>query len=133
MVTLPGQSHLFIYEPAIADRVAGEVEEFITGSRHEIEADRVLATVMFTDIVESTKRAAEVGHRQWRTLVDEHDRIVREQLALFRGREIKTLGDGFLATFDGPARAVRCASCIIESLYRWVLTCVSDYTQARSN
>ncbi|WP_064737379.1 adenylate/guanylate cyclase domain-containing protein [Bradyrhizobium sp. Ai1a-2] len=117
MVTLPGQNHLFVYEPEMIDRVAGEVEEFLTGSRREIETDRVLATVMFTDIVESTKRAAELGDRQWGTLVDNHDRMVREQLARFRGREIKTLGDGFLATFDGPARAVRCASSIVESLH----------------
>src|SRR5262249_25497749 len=90
---------------------------FLTGSRREIEADRVLATVMFTDIVESTKRAAQLGDRQWRTLVDDHDRMVREQLTRFRGCAIKTLGDGFLATFDGPARAVRCASSIVESVY----------------
>jgi class 3 adenylate cyclase len=108
---------LFVYEPDIIDRIAGEVEEFLTGSRREIEADRVLATVMFTDIVESTKRAAQLGDRQWRTLVDNHDRIVREQLTRFRGREIKNLGDGFLATFEGPARAVRCASSIVESVY----------------
>jgi class 3 adenylate cyclase len=117
MVTLPGQNHIFVYEPEIIDRVAGEVEEFLTGSRREIETDRVLATVMFTDIVESTKRAAELGDRQWRTLVDNHDRMVREQLARFRGREIKSLGDGFLVMFEGPARAVRCASSIVESVY----------------
>jgi class 3 adenylate cyclase len=117
MVTLSGQNHLFIFEPEIIDRITGEVEEFLTGSRHEIETDRALATVMFTDIVESTKRAAELGDRQWRTLVDDHDRMVREQLARFRGCAIKTLGDGFLATFDGPARAVRCASSIVESVY----------------
>jgi class 3 adenylate cyclase len=117
MVTLPGQNHLFIYEPEIIDRITGEVEEFLTGSRREIETDRMLATVMFTDIVESTKRAAELGDRQWHTLVDTHDKMVREQLARFRGHEIKNLGDGFLATFDGPARAVRCASSIVESVY----------------
>jgi class 3 adenylate cyclase/esterase/lipase len=117
MVTLPGQNHLFVYEPEIIDRIAGEAEEFLTGSRREIETDRVLATVMFTDIVESTKRAAQLGDRQWRTLVGNHDRVVREQLARFRGREIKNLGDGFLATFEGPARAVRCASSIVESVY----------------
>jgi class 3 adenylate cyclase len=72
---------------------------------------------MFTDIVQSTNRAAELGDRQWRTLVDNNDRMVREQLARFRGREIKSLGDGFLVTFEGPARAVRCASSIVESVY----------------
>jgi class 3 adenylate cyclase len=117
MVVLPGENHLFAYEPEIIDRIAGEAEEFLTGSRREIEPDRVLATVMFTDIVESTKRAAQLGDRQWRTLVDDHDRMVREQLTRFRGREIKNLGDGFLATFEGPARAVRCASSIVESVY----------------
>ena len=100
MIILPGENHLFAYEPEIIDRIADEAEEFLTGSRREIEPDRVLATVMFTDIVESTKRAAELGDRQWRTLVDDHDRMVREQLARFRGCAIKTLGDGFLATFD---------------------------------
>ena len=117
MVTLPGENHVFVYEPEMIDRIAGEVEEFLTGSRREIETDRVLATVMFTDIVESTKRAAELGDRQWRAVVDNHDRTVREQLARFRGREIKNLGDGFLATFEGPARAVRCASSIVKSVY----------------
>lgn len=117
MVTLPGQNHIFVYEPEIIDRIVGKVEGFLTGSRREIETDRVLATVMFTDIVESTKRAAELGDRQWRTLVDNHDRMVREQLTRFRGREIKNLGDGFLVTFAGPARAVRCASSIVESVY----------------
>lgn len=117
MVTLPGENHVFVYEPEMIDAIVGEVEEFLTGSRREIETDRVLATVMFTDIVESTKRAAELGDRQWRALVDNHDRTVREQLTRFRGREIKNLGDGFLATFEGPARAVRCASSIVESVY----------------
>jgi class 3 adenylate cyclase len=96
-------------------------------SRHETEIDRVLATVMFTDIVDSTKRATELGDHQWRGLVDSHDRMVREQLARFRGREIKTLGDGFLATFDGPARAVR------RLHTRYALTCASDYIRAKSN
>ena len=103
MAILPGQNHLFVYEPEMIDRIAGEAEEFLTGSRREIEADRVLATVMFTDIVESTRRAAQLGDRQWRTLVDDHDRMVREQLTRFRGCAVKTLGDGFLATFDGRA------------------------------
>jgi class 3 adenylate cyclase len=103
-------------EPKIADRVASEVEELATDSRSGAEVDRVLATVMFTDIVESTRRVAELGDRGWRALLDQHDRTVRQQLARFRGREIKTLGDGFLATFDGPARAVRCARAITEAV-----------------
>lgn len=116
MVALSGNDHLFVHEPEVIDRIADEVEEFLTGSRHVVEIDRVLATVVFTDIVDSTKRAAELGDRQWRILVDRHDAIVREQLSRFRGREIKSLGDGFLATFDGPARAVRCAAAITEAV-----------------
>ena len=108
-VELPGNDHGFL---EIADRVADEIEEFLTGTRSEVEIDRVLATVMFTDIVDSTKRAAELGDRQWRVLLDRHDAAVRQQIGRFRGREVKQLGDGFLATFDGPARAVRCAAAI---------------------
>jgi class 3 adenylate cyclase len=99
-----------------SDRIAGEIEEFLTGSRREVEPDRVLATVLFTDIVDSTKRAAELGDRKWRALLNRHDEAVREQLARFRGHEVKNLGDGFLATFDGPARAIRCAAAIAQSV-----------------
>jgi class 3 adenylate cyclase len=113
-VELPGTNHVPIYEGDITDRIVEEVEEFLTGSRSEPVLDRVLATVMFTDIVDSTRRAAELGDRQWRTLLDRHDDTVRQQLDRFRGQEVKNLGDGFLATFDGPARAVRCASSICE-------------------
>ena len=113
---LPGDNHNPLYEPEVADRIVGEVEEFLTGSRHEADPDRVLATVMFTDIVDSTTRAAELGDRQWCALLDRHDEAVRQQLARFRGQEVKNLGDGFMATFDGPARAVRCATAIAQSL-----------------
>ena len=113
---LPGDNHNPLYEPEVADRIVGEVEEFLTGSRHEADPDRVLATVMFTDIVDSTTRAAELGDRQWRALLDRHDEAVRQQFARFRGQEVKNLGDGFMATFDGPARAVRCATAIAQSL-----------------
>jgi class 3 adenylate cyclase len=89
-----------------AEDVAEEVEEFLTGSRHAAELDRVLATVLFTDIVGSTEKASRLGDRAWRELLDEHDGRIRKQLERFRGREIGTSGDGFLATFDGPARAV---------------------------
>ena len=74
----------------------------------------MLATVLFTDIVDSTRRAAEIGDREWHVLLDRHDEVVRHEITRFRGRAIKSLGDGFLATFDGPARAVRCAAAIIE-------------------
>ena len=106
----------FINDPQMVNRIADETEEFLTGSLQDFEADRVLATVMFTDIVNSTRRAAELGDRQWRSLVERHDAVVREQLVRFRGREIKSLGDGFLATFDGPARAVRCATNIAGAM-----------------
>jgi class 3 adenylate cyclase len=119
-VELPGADHL----PMVgdSDRIIGEVEEFLTGSRSEVDVDRVLATVLFTDIVDSTKRAAELGDRQWRTLLDRHDAAVRTQIGRFRGHEVKSLGDGFLATFDGPARAVRCAAAIAGSVQPLGLT-----------
>jgi len=94
-------------------RIGGE---FLTGSRDEVEVDRVLATVLFTDIVDSTKRAVEIGDREWRALRGRHDDAVRQQFARFRGQEVKNLGDGFLATFDGPARAVRCAAAISDAV-----------------
>jgi class 3 adenylate cyclase len=106
-IELPGADHVpWVGE---VDQLADEIEEFLTGSRADVEPDRVLATVLFTDIVDSTKRAVELGDRRWRILLEQHDGIVRQELGRYRGREIKTLGDGFLATFDGPARAVRCA------------------------
>src|SRR5581483_4091796 len=93
-----------------------DVEEFLTGRRPEAEVDRVLATVMFTDIVGSTEHASRVGDGRWRELLAEHHTIVRGELARWRGTEVKTIGDGFLATFDGPARAVRCAASIVEEI-----------------
>jgi class 3 adenylate cyclase len=113
-VELPGRDH--IIWAGDVDPLADEIEEFLTGTHREIEPDRVLATVLFTDLVDSTKRAEEMGDRRWRTVLDEHNRIIRREIDHFRGREIKTLGDGFLVTFDGPARAVRCARAIIEAL-----------------
>jgi class 3 adenylate cyclase len=110
---LPGNDHMFL---DIRDRIADETEEFLTGYRADSEFDRVLATVLFTDIVDSTKRAAALGDRMWRAILDRHDEIVRQQIGRFRGREIKHTGDGFLATFDGPARAVRCASAIADTV-----------------
>ncbi len=91
------------------DALADEIEEFLTGTRPVPEPDRVLATVLFTDIVGSTQRAVELGDRRWRDLLGAHDAAVRRELDRFRGREVDTAGDGFLASFDGPARAVRCA------------------------
>jgi class 3 adenylate cyclase/dienelactone hydrolase len=113
-VEFPGADHLTW--SGNVDQLADEIEEFLTGTHGEVEPDRVLATVLFTDLVDSTRWAAELGDRRWRVLLDEHDQIVRREIDRFRGREIKTLGDGFLATFDGPARAVRCASAIAEKM-----------------
>ena len=115
-VELPGVDHIPVLERDIVDRIVDETEEFLTGYRTESELDRVLATVLFTDIVDSTKRAAALGDRMWRAMLDRHDEIVRQQLSRFRGREVKHTGDGFLATFDGPARAVRCASAIADTM-----------------
>ncbi len=113
-VVLAGEDHL----AWVGDREAlvGEIEEFLTGTRHAPETDRVLATVLFSDIVGSTAKAAELGDKDWKTLLGRHDSAVRRQLQRFRGREVKTLGDSFLVTFDGPARAVRCAEGIIRDL-----------------
>jgi pimeloyl-ACP methyl ester carboxylesterase len=113
-VELPGIDHLpFVRD---AEAVLEEIEEFLTGVRPAPEPDRVLATVMFTDIVGSTELAARLGDRRWRDLLDAHHAAVRRELARFRGREVKTAGDGFLATFDGPARAVRCAEVISATI-----------------
>ena len=96
--------------------VADALEEFVTGTRRSDSLERVLATVLFTDIVDSTRRAAALGDERWLALLEEHREIVRVQLARYGGREVKTMGDGFLATFDGPARAVRCAIAIAEAV-----------------
>jgi class 3 adenylate cyclase len=113
---LPPGDHSFIGERETTDQIVDALEEFLTGKHSEPDPDRVLATVLFTDIVDSTKRATDLGDRDWRILLARHNEAVRQELARFRGREIKTMGDGFLATFDGPARGVRCATSIIEKL-----------------
>ena len=98
------------------DLIAQRIEEFLTGSRPPARFDRVLATVLFTDIVASTERAQSLGDTRWKALLNAHNEVVRRELTQFRGKEIKSLGDGFLATFDGPARAVHCALSIIEAV-----------------
>jgi class 3 adenylate cyclase len=98
------------------DALLGEVEEFLTGARASSDVDRVLATVLFTDIVRSSDKATELGDRRWRDRLDQYDALVQRQLERFRGRQVKTTGDGTLAVFDGPARAVRCASAIEEAV-----------------
>jgi pimeloyl-ACP methyl ester carboxylesterase len=99
-----------------SDAVIDEIEEFVTGQRSAREPDRVLATVLFTDIVGSTERATALGDSRWRDLLGRHDELVRSQIERFRGREVKSMGDGFLATFDGPARGIRCARSIAEEV-----------------
>jgi class 3 adenylate cyclase len=94
-----------------------EIAEFLTGHQAEVADDRVLAMLLFTDIVDSTRRAARMGDRDWRALLDAHDAVVRSQLARFRGREVNTSGDGFLAMFDGPQRAIRCAMAIRDAVH----------------
>jgi class 3 adenylate cyclase len=114
-VELPGGDHL-PWE-GDSDAIVSEIDRFLRSVRdEEAELDRVLATVMFTDIVGSTERTSAFGDRAWREHLADHDRLVRASLARYRGREIKTLGDGFLATFDGPARAVRCALAITSAV-----------------
>ncbi|MGZ6589770.1 MAG: adenylate/guanylate cyclase domain-containing protein [Solirubrobacteraceae bacterium] len=109
-VELKGSDHL--YWAQNGDVVADEIAEFLTGTRHVGSQERVVATVLFTDIVRSTERASELGDSRWAEILEAHNAAVRQQLALFRGREVDTAGDGFFATFDGPARAIRCAEAI---------------------
>jgi pimeloyl-ACP methyl ester carboxylesterase len=116
LVEMPGTDHLLFLEAG--DRLLEEMEEFVTGSHSVPVVDRVLSTVMFTDIVDSTKQAGTRGDLAWRDLLEAHDKTVRRELTRFRGKEVKSLGDGFLATFDGPARAIHCANAIRESLRR---------------
>jgi class 3 adenylate cyclase len=115
-VELSGDDHFFWVGDAAA--IFDEVEEFLTGHRSTHEPDRVLSTLVFTDIVDSTRTAADLGDQRWRSLLDDHDAMVHRQLARFRGRQIKSTGDGVFATFDGPARAIRCASAIRDGARR---------------
>jgi class 3 adenylate cyclase/pimeloyl-ACP methyl ester carboxylesterase len=114
LVELDGVDHW----PGVGDTksITGEVEEFVTGQRHEHAVDRVLATVLFTDIVDSTRCATELGDQRWRELLERHDEITRAEITRFQGRVIKQTGDGFLATFDGPTRALRCATTLAERM-----------------
>ncbi len=113
-VELPGDDHVPWF--GAVERLFDEIEQFLTDARHAAEPDRVLATVLFTDVVGATERAAALGDRRWRDLLDRHHGMVRRELAAFRGREIDTAGDGFLASFDGPARAIRAATTITDKV-----------------
>ncbi|MGB7870775.1 MAG: adenylate/guanylate cyclase domain-containing protein [Mycobacterium sp.] len=113
-VELPGRNMFHWVEPWRES--FQEIAEFLTGQQPDVADDRILATVLFTDIVDSTRRAAEMGDRDWHALLDAHDAVVRAQLARFRGREVNTSGDGFLVMFDGPQRAIRCAMAIRDAV-----------------
>ena len=111
-VELPGEDHVPWFDPETA---LAEIREFMTGRREAARADRILTTVLFTDLVRSTELARSLGDRRWRDLLEQHHAMVRRELARFDGREIDTAGDGFFATFDGPARAIRCAQAIVAA------------------
>lgn len=113
-IELPGADCLFY--AGDQDALLGEIEAFLTGTRSAPEHDRVLATVLFTDVVASTQRATELGDARWRDLLDTHDWMAADEVSRFRGRVIKSTGDGILATFDGPARAIRCAAGLGEAV-----------------
>ena len=118
-VELPGDDHLLqAYDQETLDMLIGEIEEFVTGARSGPEPDRQLVTVLFTDIVSSTERAVAVGDRRWRELLDGYLGVARQQLERFRGREVDVAGDGLFAIFDGPARAIRCACAIRDSVHQ---------------
>jgi pimeloyl-ACP methyl ester carboxylesterase len=112
-VELAGGDHVPWFDP---DETIAEIREFLTGRREASTPDRVLSTVLFTDLVDSTGRAAELGDRRWRDLLEQHHASVRRELERFDGSEVDTAGDGFFATFDGPARAIRCARAIVDSV-----------------
>jgi class 3 adenylate cyclase len=112
LVEVPGTDHFWWTENT--DQIIDEIEEFLTGARSVPEPNRVLASVLFTDIVDSTRQAAELGDEQWRLLLNRHDSLAERQVKQHGGRLVKTTGDGILATFDGPARSVRCAMAISD-------------------
>jgi len=112
-IELPGGDHIPWFN---GTEIVDEVREFLTGIREPAEPERILATVLFTDVVGSTERARELGDRRWKDLLDRHNELVRRDLERFRGREVDTAGDGFFATFDGPARAIRCACAVVEDV-----------------
>jgi class 3 adenylate cyclase len=120
LVELPGVGHLALGGPQ-SDRILVEIQRFLdevwrTGGWEEAEPERMLATVLFTDIVDSTVTATELGDRRWRELLERHNALVRRELLRYRGLEVDSAGDGFFVTFDGPARAIRCASAIVEGV-----------------
>ncbi len=129
-VALPGDDHLPF--AGRAEELLDEVEEFLTGARPLPVLDRVLVTVLFTDIVGSTGHIAELGDRRWRALLDQYDQIVEQRLARFRGRHVNTTGDGTLATFDGPARAIECGRAIAAGVRDLDSRCAPASTPEKS-
>ncbi len=114
LIEYSGDDHIPFFEGS--ERILSDLEELVTGNRRAADADRVLATVMFTDIVDSTPTAVRLGDERWTDVLQQHNRIVDEELRQHRGKKIKTTGDGLLATFDGPARGVRCALAICKAV-----------------
>jgi class 3 adenylate cyclase len=114
IVVLPGTDHLIFSQDV--DGLVDEVEEFLIGTRMGADSDRMLASLLFTDIVDSTRLAAEMGDRRWRDVLDQHHALIRREFERFGGREVSTTGDGFFASFDRPAAAVRCALAVAEQL-----------------
>ena len=113
-VELPGSDHLpFVGD---ADAILDEIEHFVTGRKPVYESDKVLATLLFTDMVDSTRLQAELGDRRWKELVERHHAVIREHISRYRGQEQDTAGDGFYVRFDGPARAIRCALEIVDAV-----------------
>src|SRR5262249_27837759 len=115
LIELPGEDHAHW---DLMDRVADETEAFLTGERPVLKGNRQLATVLFTDVVDSTRQAAELGDRQWAQLLDQFDEIAGRQITRYRGQLVKGTGDGHLATFDGPGRAIGCAQALHEGVTR---------------
>jgi class 3 adenylate cyclase len=116
LVELPGEDHAWWVGDT--DAISNEIAEFLTGERPPTEPNRILATVLFTDIVDSTRRVAEIGDRQWRDLLGSHQAMLSKEIGRFRGRFVESTGDGCLATFDGPARGIRCALAIRDESRR---------------
>ena len=131
-IEYPGSDH--VYFSGDVEAMLGDIEEFITGHRESssIDLDRVLATVLFTDIVDSTRSAAEMGDQTWRRLLDSHDELAKQMVEKHRGTLIKSTGDGILATFDGPGRAVRCALRSRRPQNKSVCRCARAFTPVRS-
>jgi hypothetical protein len=128
LVELPGGDYLYFMGDV--EPVLDEVQEFLTGVREPTAPDRVLLTVLFTDIADSTRGANDLGDRAWRDLLETHHALVRRQLQRFRGHEVDTAGDGFSATIDGPARAIRCAQTIVDTCGSWGSRCGPGSTPA---